>query len=116
LVVERLTVAANQIEFGVVSFSSALYRVCIQLTEQEVQARQIRYARRTSVHCSQNPLSHSVGIWDMLVREQAQAKAATSAEDADDCNVDAVRRRAAHHTGDDHAFCAAFFWTASLNS
>ena len=103
LVIERLAVAADQFALQPRASLRGANRVGIEFAQQELQPRKIGDAGRPRVHRREHSATHLGRIGKLVMRQQFEARAEAAALDAHQRDVDAVRRGAAHHAGDDHA-------------
>src|SRR6185437_8495495 len=114
LVIEGLPMAADEIEFGdFVSLSRRVHRIRITFSQKKVEARQLGDGCSLRVHGCEYGLAHRARVVKMFMRNEIEMKASATATDANNRNIDAIRRCAAHHTRDNHALLAAAFCRTS---
>src|SRR5271166_1370520 len=120
LVVERLSVTADQFAFQPRATLRGANSIGIEFTKQEIQPRKIGDAGRACIHRCQNSTPHVVRVRELIMRQQFETRAESAPLDAHQRDVDSICRGAAHDTGNDHAgtsfAVSVFARTSSLNS
>src|SRR5258708_35534912 len=106
--VNGLSVTADQIEPGRANVTlCGQHRFRVELTQQEIQPREIRYASAVCIHRLQHRFAHNARILEVVVPEQLKAQVEAAAEHAHQRHVHTVSGCSAHHTSNHHARISA---------
>ncbi len=102
LVINRLTMTADQIASKSALPRGNLHGVGVDFSQPEVEACQVGDAGACRVHGGEHGASYPRGVWVFTVGQQLQTRAQSASLQADERDIDSVRRGAAHDARNNH--------------